>query len=397
MTTTYPLPTLAATVGPTGITAPAYTDIYQSLLTTYGSIFGTDSYIDPSSQDGQLLAAVAYAINDSNNMAIAVYNSLSPQTAQGVQLSNAVKINGLSRLVATNSQVNVTLTGVVGTVITNGVVADTNSNLYNLPSSVTIPLAGSIIVTATAQQVGAINAAIGTVTTIQTPQLGWQSVTNATAATAGSPVESDAALRARQAVSVGLPALSVTQSVVASIQAITGVTQVSPNENDTAATNSAGIPPYSISMVVAGGNATAIAQAILNKKSPGCATYGTTNVVVNDAVGIPHTINFFVPTPELITVAVSLHPLTSGYTTAIGTEVQTAIINYINALLIGQAVYRDRLFMPAQLFGATDSLTYNITSILIAISPGSPAASDIAIAFNQQAYTNAANVTITLV
>ena len=123
----------------------------------------------------------------------------------------------------------------------------------------------------------------------------------------------------------------------------------------------------------------------------------TTSVVVNDAVGIPHTINFFVPTQELITVAVSLHPLTSGYTTAIGTEVQTAIVNYINALLIGQTVYRDRLFMPAQLFGAADSLTYNITSILIAISPGSPAASDVAIAFNQQAYTNAANVTITLV
>ena len=317
MTTTYPLATLAATVGPAGITAPAYTDIYQSLLTTYGSIFGTDSYIAPSSQDGQLLAAVAYAINDSNNMAIAVYNSLSPQTAQGVQLSNAVKINGLSRLVATNSQVNVTLTGVVGTVITNGVVADTNNNLYNLPSSVTIPLAGSIIVTATAQQVGAINAAIGTVTTIQTPQLGWQSVTNATAATAGAPVETDAALRARQAVSVSLPALSVTQSIVASIEAITGVTQVSPNENDTSTTNSNGIPPYSISMVVAGGNATAIAQAILNKKSPGCPTYGTTSVVVNDAVGIPHTINFFVPTQELITVDVSLHPLTSGYTTAI--------------------------------------------------------------------------------
>ena len=77
----YPLPTLAATLSATGISAPAYTDILLSLQASYGTIFGTDAYIAPDSQDGQLLAVVARAISDCNDMAIAVYNSFAPSTA----------------------------------------------------------------------------------------------------------------------------------------------------------------------------------------------------------------------------------------------------------------------------------------------------------------------------
>jgi len=260
-----------------------------------------------------------------------------------------------------------------------------------------IPIAGQILVTATAQQAGAIAAPIGTVSIIQTPQLGWNSVSNPSAATPGNPVETDAALRIRQSNSVSLPAMSTLASIVASISAITGVTQVAAYENATNSTDSNGLPPHSISMVVAGGAAASIAAAILAKKTPGTATYGSTSQSVNDTIGLAHTINFYTPSMQTITVAVSLHPLTSGYTTAIGVKVQQAIVDYINALLIGQSIYRDRLFMPAQLFGAADSLTYNITAITIAISPGSPVASDIAIAFNQEALCALGNVTITLV
>jgi uncharacterized phage protein gp47/JayE len=281
--------------------------------------------------------------------------------------------------------------------ISNGVVKDTNGNLWDLPASVVIPIGGSIIVTATAEQPGTIAAAIGTVTSIQTPTLGWQSVTNASAASLGAPVETDAALRQRQSLSVALPSLSTVAGIVASILALPGVTHCTPYENDTSITDSNGIPAHNISMVVTGGVAADIGSVILAKKTPGTGTYGTTSVSVPDTVGLPHTINFYVPTQELIAVSVSLHPLTSGYTTDIGTEVKQAIVDYIKALLDGQSVYRDRLFMPAQLFGAPDSLTYNITAILIAISPGSPAASDVAIAFNQKAVADIAHITLNLV
>jgi hypothetical protein len=81
--TTYPLPTLAATVTDAGISAPPYADILLSLQASYRSIFGSDIYIDADSQDGQWLAIIAAAVNDCNAATIAAYNSRSPATAQG--------------------------------------------------------------------------------------------------------------------------------------------------------------------------------------------------------------------------------------------------------------------------------------------------------------------------
>lgn len=397
MPTTYPLATLAAQVTSTGISAPSYSDIYQSLQATFKNIYGTDSYIAPDSQDGQLLAAFAKAMDDANKMAIAVYNQFSPLTAVGVGLSSIVKINGVRRSTATNSQVNVSVVGVVGTVITNGVIKDVNSELWNLPATVTIPPAGFIIVTATAQDAGAIAATPGQVNQIQTPTLGWQSVTNPTAATPGNPVETDSQLKQRQARSVALPSLTVLEGLVGAIELLAGVTQVAAYENDTDVVDGNGLPAHSIAMVVEGGSATAIAQAIADKKTPGAYTYGTTLVPVVDGVGISHNIRFFIPTPKTIKVVVSLHPLNSGYTATIGAQVQQAIVDYINALAAGDEVYRDRLFLPAQLYGASNSLTFNITDILINIDPGTPAASDLVIAFNEIAAATLADVTLNLV
>ena len=396
MATTYPLTTLAPTISASGITAPPYSDILQSLQASYRTIFGADVYIAPDSQDGQMLAVFAKALADSNDAMIALFNSYSPATAQGTNLSNAVKINGISRLVSSKSQVNLLIGGTVGATINNGVVKDTNGKLWNLPGYVVIPGAGSVLVTATAQEAGAIPAAIGTVTSIQTPTLGWQTVTNPAVASLGSIVETDAMLRARQASATSLPALSTLASIVASLQSITGVTQVAAYENDTNFTDSNGIPAHAISLVVAGGASASIAASILAKKSPGTSTYGTTTVATPDASGVNRNVNYYQPTPKTITVAVSLHPLT-GYTTAIGVSIQTAVANYISALLIGQPVYRDRLFLPAQLYGNADSATFNVTAIQIAVSPGAVASSDLTLAFNEQAVCAVGNVTLTLV
>lgn len=394
---TFPLATLAPTVTAFGISIPSYPDIYQSLQTSFLSIYGSDSYIDPDSQDGQLLAIMAQAIADSNDAAVAIYNSFSPATSQGAALSSMVKINGLARLVASASQVIVTLTGQVGSTITNGQVGDTNGHFWTLPASVVIPPAGFISVTATCTEEGAIEALVGTVTKIMTPTLGWQSVTNPSAASLGAPVETDAALRARQAISTANPALTVLPSIVGGVSALTGVTQIKAYENDTNITDANGLPPHSISLVVLGGVASQIAQVISDKKSLGVSTYGSTSVNVTDPVGVNRTIKFYVPTIKTITVAISIHPLTAGYTSAIGQAVINSIIAYINSLLIGDDVERAKLYLPAQLYGGADSLTYSVTSLQIAVSPGAVGTSDLTIGFNEKAQTATANVTLTLV
>lgn len=386
----------APTIDASGIKAPAFADILTYLKAQYRSIYGSNVYLENDSQDGQFLGIVAAAINDANAAAIAVYNSFSPATAQGNGLASRVKMNGIQKLVPSNSTVNLTLTGVAGTTISNGIVADSQNNNWLLPASVVIPPAGSITVTATAQNAGAINASAGTVTTIQTPVFGWQTVTNASAATPGNPVESDAALRVRQGVSVALPSLTVLSGIVGAVQSISGVTQAKAYENDTNSTDGNGLPPHSISMVVQGGDATAIATAIMNKKTPGAYTYGTTLVNVADSVGITHPIRFYTPTLVPIAVSIQLHALT-GYTSAIAAEIQAAVAAYINALGIGQGVMITRLYVPVQLSGSSDSLTFEVVSVLAAAKPGTPGATDVAIAFNQLATCQASDVAISVV
>jgi len=386
----------APTINSAGISAPQFADILSYLQAQYQSIYGADVYLGNDSQDGQFLGIIAAAINDSNAATIAMYNSLSPATASGNGLSNNVQINGITRLVSTNSTVDLLLVGIAGTTISNGVVKDTNSIGWNLPTSVTIPSSGSITVTATCATSGSVNAAPATVTSIQTPVYGWQSATNANAASPGNPVETDAALRVRQAASVALPSVSIISGILGAVESLTGVSEAVAYENSTNTTNANGLPAHSISLVVNGGDATQIATAIMNKKTPGCATYGTTTQTVIDSGGVSNVINFYRPTVSNVKIAVTLHALTN-YTTVIQAEIQAAIAAYINNLSIGQSVMLTRLYLPAQLNGAADSLTFEIVSIQGALVGGTNSTTDIAIAFNGVAACLASNVTVTAV
>lgn len=380
------------TIDDTGCHVPTYDAVLAYFQNAYRGIYGSDVYLGNDSQDGQWVAIIALAHYDSCTMAAAVYNSFSPTTAQGAGLSTNVKLNGISRAVATNSTVDLTLVGQAGTVITSGIATD-GTNRWFLPSSVTIPPGGSITVTATAEKAGDIAADPNTITTIGTPTRGWQTVTNVLAATTGAPVESDADLRRRQKVSTALPSLTVLEGITGAVATIEGVTRYAPYENDTNITDGDGVPAHSIAMVVEGGDAQAIAAAIAAKKTPGAYTHGTTAEVVTDRYGLEHTIRFFRPTAKRIKVEISLTAL-AGYTTGIGAEIQDAVAAYITALAIGEDVRYFRLSVPANLNGASNNKTYTITDMQLAFDGDPLGYVDLTIAFNEAAFADAADVTL---
>lgn len=386
---------VAVSVDSTGIHAPTYTDILNYLTAQYQSIYGSDVYLAADSQDGQFLAVLAKALSDCNQSAVAVYNAFSPQTAQGVGLSTMVKINNLARLSASNSTVNVTLAGVAGTTVTNGVVGD-GTYKWNLPATVTIPSDGSTIVTATCQTAGAISAAVGAVNQILTPVAGWQTVTNASQASLGAPTEDDATLRQRQAASPALSSQTVMEGIVGALKALSGVTQVQAYENDTDVIDANNIPANAISFVVQGGDVTSIAQTILNKKTPGTPTYGTTTVTLTDSTGKARDINFFVPTLKRIIVQIQMHAL-DGYTSADATAIQQALADYVNSLAIGQKLMITRLYVPAQLAGASASTSFEIVSVLASVYPTAVGSSDILFGIMERATLDPSDVTILLV
>jgi uncharacterized phage protein gp47/JayE len=383
----YPLATLGPTIGPGGITAPSFADILASLQASFQLIYGSDAYLGNDSQDGQLLALFAQAINDCNNQAIATFQSFSPVYAQGAGLSSNVKINGIQRLVATNSTAVGNVIGTVGTVITNGLISD-GTNQWALPSSVTIPSSGLISVTVTCQTAGAIAAQTGAINQIATPTLGWASFTNTSPAVPGNAVETDAALRQRQSVSTGNPALTPLGALLGALLNLSGVTQCRVYENTTGSPDPNGLPAHSISVVIQGGSLAQIALTIGQRKTPGAATYGSTSQQYSDPnTGILYTINFYVLALTNCKVQIT-GSAKSGWNTGIATEIQQAVAAYIDGLGIGQPVQWSRVFQSAYLNGAADGSTYEITNLQIGLLSGSLGVVDIPIAFNAAAFIN---------
>lgn len=214
-----------------------------------------------------MVALVALAVHDANNTAIEIYNSFSPTTAKAAALSSNVKINGITRKVATNSTADLLLTGTAGTTITNGSARDKNGIIWNFPASVAIGVDGTVLVTATCANSGSVAAMAGTITTINTPTRGWVSVTNPAAATVGTPAETDAELRIRQSQSVALPSITPFEALDGAVSNVTGVTRHKLYENDTGSEDGNGLPPHSVAVIVDGGDVTDIAQAIRGIKA----------------------------------------------------------------------------------------------------------------------------------
>jgi uncharacterized phage protein gp47/JayE len=393
----YPLATLGPTVTSAGITIPSFADIYASLQASFQSIYGADAVISPDSQDGNMLAIFATAINDENNAIVAMYQSFSPSFAQGANLSSLVRINGLTRDIATNSTVVVTITGTVGTAILNGVVADQSGNLWNLPATVNIPISGSIDVTATAQNVGAITAPVNSVNVIHTPQLGWSTANNpAHAAEPGAPIETDAALRRRQAASVALPASSPLTAIFAAIGQVPGVTEWTVYENNTSATDANGVPSHSIDVIVAGGDLMTIAQTIQHTKSEGTGTYGSeSQTVIDTGSGLPIVIHFDVLTEVPVYVSLTIKALPNFAGSTVG-AIQNSVSAFLESLLIGGEVFYSQLYPAAQLDSTGAGATYYITSLTVGLAPSPVGMVNIPIAFNAAAFCVPANIVVTV-
>ncbi|EPU0672639.1 baseplate J/gp47 family protein [Klebsiella pneumoniae] len=386
---------LSATVTAEGISAPDYQTVLDTITGYFQQIYGSDAYLDPDSKDGQMVALVALAIHDANNTAISVYRSFSPATAVGDALTSNVKINGITRRAATNSTVDLLLTGTVGTAITNGSVRDTNSVIWNLPATVVIGTDGTVVATATCASSGAVAAVAGSVNGINTPTRGWASVTNPLAATVGIAAETDAELRVRQSQSVALASLTPFDAVDGAIANVEGVTRHKLFENDTETTDANGLPAHSISAIVEGGDATEIANTIRSTKGQGVSTYGTTAVIVTDKYGNPYTIRFSRPVDVPIYVSITIQALT-GYSSEVGDEMKAAVAAYINSLAIGDSVLLSRVYSPANLgvVSGGNARYYDIMELLIGRTAEGVAAANVVLAYDESASCSVDNIAL---
>lgn len=391
-----------------GLTIPSYKDILDDNLQQYLAIFGANQYVGTDSAIYQLLSILSLKMSDTCQGLQFAYNQSSPLTAIGAGLDRIVKLNGIARLPFTFSTATLTITGTPGTVIANGVAQDQNGNEWLLPQpSVTIPGGGTINVTGTCTTPGNVTAEPGTINIIATPAGGWTGVTNAGPAVPGTPIESDSQLRARQAISVAVPSITLLAGTVADLEATTNVTRVSVLENPTSAIDAFGNPPHSITAVVEGGTDLAVATAIYNNRGIGCYTNGfvngsptgqTVTVVVTDPnTGYTMPINFLRPSYVPIYVSMSIHLLAGG-TSATLAQIQADVVAYLNSLQIGETVVFSELYGAAlNARSNPDAPIFSIRAVTSGVAPSPVGTADIALNFYQVSEGILANVVITSV
>ncbi len=392
------MPYFAPIIDATGIHVNTFTDIQNNLISAAQSIFGADIYLGNDSQDMQLIAAISKSQYDIEQLGVMVYNNMSPQNAVGTGLASLVKLNGINGPNGqTYSTCLVTVAGIVGTVITAGIVQDSSGYKWDLPVNSTIPSGGVLSITVTCETPGAILADAGTINVISTPQFGWNSVSNVGAAVPGTTVETDAALKSRQAASVALPSRTILAGIVAAVEDVPGATRVKGYENNTSSTDSNGAPANSTYIIAEGGMDSDVANAIYIKHTPGSPTYGTTTVNETDANGFVTPTKFYRPTYVPLDVLVTVKALT-GYSTAVTTVIKNNVVGYLNGAQIGDDGYISSIYGAA--LSAQASLQapiFSVVSVTAARHGGTLAATDIVTAFNEvlQGIIGYVNVTVT--
>ncbi len=386
------LTTVAPSINEKGIRAPTYPEVLAYLKEQFRLIYGKDAYLESDSQDGQFLGILALAISDTNATCVHVYNSFSPKTARTDALSRNVKINGISRILATYSTVDVVLTGQVGTVINEGIVADSNGTKWLLPKSVTLPSTGTVSVTATAAVAGAILAQAQAIQSILTPTKGWQSVSNPRSAAIGQEVESDTKLRQRQALSSAIQNKSMSDGLRGALLSLPNVTRCKIIENKAEQVDSNQIPAKSICVIVYGGDSKEIARLIHLKKSMGCGLYGNTKITVLNSYNEAQEITFYRPNISVISFKLNLLAK-DAYSSELETNIRALLGDYVNALDIGDKLTQNKLYGIANLNGAELSRSYEVKSIIIKVNK-EQITTDYSLPFGSVAFCDARTIEI---
>jgi small basic protein len=272
--------------GVNGFVAPDTDQVLAGVIADTDAAFGGNLNPALNTPQGQLASSLAAIIDDCFSQFMLLSNNVDPAYASGRFQDAIARIYFLSRNPALPTTVTVTVTGASGTIIPVGATAqDASGNIYSCTNAVTIPSGGSATTTFACNTTGPIICPVGALNSIYGSIIGWNTITNPGAGVTGELVETRAAFEVRRQTSVVLNSRTTLQSILANVLAVSGVLDALAVENDTSSAVTIGgvsVGANSMFVCVSGGASAAIAQAIFQKKSPGCGMTGNTTVVVYD-------------------------------------------------------------------------------------------------------------------
>lgn len=274
-----------------GLVIPAESDVLSGVQSDIDAAFGGGLAPALETPQGQLASSQAAVIGDKNNEFALLVNQMDPRFATGRFQDAIGRIYFLTRKGATSTAVTVTLTGLQGTLVPAGTLAqDSNGETYVSTGDATIGVSGTTLAQFENIKPGPIPCAAGALTQVYQAIPGWDSITNAAAGVLGSNVESRADFEYRRKNSVALNAIGTLGAIYANVFNLPDVLDVYVLDNPTGSTVNKGPTNYplvqhSLYVAVVGGIDADIAKTIWTKKDVGCDYNGNTSLTVTDESG----------------------------------------------------------------------------------------------------------------
>lgn len=324
----------------TGLIVPDTSTILADVEGEFRTALGADLVTDPSTPQGALITAEVIARTGviENNAALA--NQINPNVAGGVFLDAIWALTGGSRIAATRSVVpGAQLLGLPGVVIPAGTQASlADGTLFESVSGVVLDGAGEATVDFQAVDTGPIAVNPGALNQVVTGILGWDSITNPTAATIGRNQESDLAARMRRRSTLSLQNVALPEAIISALYDTPNVLSLTFRENVTNAPiiiEGVTLAPHSIYACVDGGTDTAVAEVLLANKSLGAGWNGTTTVNVTDPTsGQVYPVQFSRPTDVPVQTRLTVRNIAAAPDVA--ASVRQAVLDYAAGLIDGE-------------------------------------------------------------
>lgn len=393
----------------TGFKPKRFADVLDSLMDRVKSISDPDTGEYPfinETADGllaQFTSIIAEEIATCWEQAYLASVQYDPQNASGVALRGLVQINAINPSYGSYTQISINVSGTPGTVIPEGsrIASTDGSQVYQIPTAVVIPDAGSIVTTAICTETGPNDPEPGTIIQIQTPIFGWNYASNVSTTSVGTDADTDTELHIKQSRATAATSYRQVDAIIAGIMNVPGVTFARLYVNNTLTTDSRSITGKTMAPVVVGGVDADIANVLRLKAGSLDNFQGNlaTPITYTGPLGDTQTIDFYRPVEKPIYIAISLTVTDSvAYPTDAETQIKQAIVNYaqydqsgIAGFPPGADVLISRLYTPINSVQG-----FKVNSIEIGTSAGSLSENDIAIAWNEIAKFDEDNITITV-
>lgn len=388
-----------------GVIVPDTSDLLTGVETEFRDAFGADLVVTPDTPQGVLITAetLSRAAVVRNNASLA--NQINPNLAGGIFLDAIMALTGAERDANERSTVVAQLTGVAGTVIPALTRAATSpdGDLFELVTTVIIEPSGNVSGEFQSVEYGPVPALAGTLTQIVDGVLGWETVTNADAATLGRVAQSDQGARAFRKNTLAGQGSSIAEAITSGLYKVDGVRSLTFRENNSNATvtiDGISLVAYSIWTCVDGGLDLDVATALLKKKSGGANYNGAVTVnVIEPASGQTFPVKFDRPTDVPVITRVTIKA--SSSVTDPTSAVRSAVLAFAAGELEeepGFTVGND--VSPFELSGAVNRQfpTIYVQKVEVSLaSPVSYSTDPVSIALDEIATINGSGVTVVIV